>query len=456
MSEKIYACLLYLYPARFRKTYGEEALQLFRDRSREEAGFLSQQRLWVDLLMDLVISVPREHRRVHHAVASVSPQHRESGVLSFYLSVYQPPRLGSLLCAGVLSLLTFGLMPFSITHGRDVGSSSRPAQPPASAYIPAAGIQAPAGAVKIDAAERSRVVDAAIRNVKQYYFDPRIAQEAADALSAREKRGEYDAVAGAEELAGLLTAQLRAVSHDMHLEVVYSSEPIPVVPAEPTPAMLAAYQREMQRENCTFETAKILPQNIGYLKLNSFPDVSVCRATATKIMASFSQVDAIIFDLRGNGGGDGDMVSLIASYLFDHPEFLYDPRTNPTLRSWTQPVPGSRLTDKPVYILTSRVTISAAEQFAYDLKMLHRATLVGERTHGSAHAGVFHRIDEHFGMGIPRLKPINPFSNADWEGTGVEPDVTTKTSDALETAEKLATSRLRKNCRADTRPNQSR
>ncbi|MBV9034280.1 MAG: hypothetical protein JO182_07275, partial [Acidobacteriaceae bacterium] len=89
-------------------------------------------------------------------------------------------------------------------------------------------------------------------------------------------------------------------------------------------------------------------------------------------------------------------------------------------------------------------TISAAEQFTYDLKMLKRVTVVGETTHGSAHAGVFHRINDHFGMGIPRLKAINPFSETDWEGTGIVPDVKVKAADALETAERLAKSKLQR------------
>ncbi len=109
-------------------------------------------------------------------------------------------------------------------------------------------------------------------------------------------------------------------------------------------------------------------------------------------------------------------VSLIAAYLFDHPEYMYDPRVSPTPQSWTlSPVAGNRLADKPVYVLTSGSTISAAEQFCYDLKMLKRVTLVGETTRGSAHAGVFHRIDDHFGMGMGRDRRG---TGREGEGTG--------------------------------------
>lgn len=139
------------------------------------------------------------------------------------------------------------------------------------------------------------------------------------------------------------------------------------------------------------------------------------------------------------------MVAMIAAYLFDHPEYWYSPRESPTENSWTHsPVEGNKLADKPVYVLTSSTTLSGAEQFTYDLKMLRRATIVGETTGGGAHAGVFHRLDDHFGIAIPEVRAVNPYGKNDWEGTGVEPDVKVKASDALETAMKLAQTQLQK------------
>jgi C-terminal processing protease CtpA/Prc len=199
----------------------------------------------------------------------------------------------------------------------------------------------------------------------------------------------------------------------------------------------------MEQENCMFKKVEILPHNIGYLKLDFFPDTSMCKATAKTAMATLNHADAVIFDLRENTGGFQDMVSFIASYLFDHPEYMYNPRGALTVNSWTRsPVPGNKLADKPVYILTSASTWSGAEQFSYDLKMLKRATLVGETTRGGAHAGVFHRIDDHFAIGIPEERSINPFGNADWEGVGVEPDVKVKAPDALCAAVRLAEARI--------------
>jgi hypothetical protein len=295
-----------------------------------------------------------------------------------------------------------------------------------------------------DATERHHVVDAVIADLKEHYFDRAAALQMAQALLAHEQAGDDNAAADGETLARLLTSQMRAVHRDMDLEVVFSEETLPQH-REPSAEDLARYRRLLEQENCTFERVEILPHNIGYLKLNSFPDLSICRDTAVAAMRKLNNSDAIIFDLRDNRGGMPATVQMIAAYLFDHPEYWFNPRENTTERSWTQsPVAGNKLADKPVYVLTSHATISGAEQFAFDLKMLKRATIVGETTAGAAHAGVFYRIDDHFGIGIPETKPINPYSKSDWAETGVEPDMKVKAADALATAEMLVKRKLAK------------
>lgn len=304
--------------------------------------------------------------------------------------------------------------------------------------------QEPAPA-KLDPAERQRVIPAAIENLQKHYVDRAVAQKMADALLAHQKHGDYGAVTDGRAFAALLTRELREVSRDLHLDVVYSETPLPDRPRAQTPEGRAQYRKALEQENCTFQKVEILPHNMGYIKLNSFPDLALCESTAAAAMATLNHADAVIFDLRDNRGGYPNMVEFIASYLFDHPEYLYNPRERTTRESWTRsPVPGSQLADKPVYLLTSPMTASGAEQFSYDLKMLKRATLIGETTRGAAHAAMFYRITEHFGMGIPEVRPINPFSTSDWEGTGVEPDVKVSAAEALETARRLAERKLLK------------
>ena len=486
MSEKIYACLLRLFPSHFRESYGDQALQLFRDRARNEKGFFAHLRLWLDLLADLAISVPRQYLYVRPAFTGAAAQDRMQGAPAFFVLVDKSPGAASLIFGCAFSMIALSFFSILLIHaGNNRPSSASIHQPEhatdsrVSALGQATG-QPPGDANDVianahgvnpgevmhnysqstsllprlpvalprqlqDAAQRKRLINAVIDNLNKHYVDPDAARKTAVALLTHEKNGDDDQVTNGEAFANLLTKQIREVSHDMHLEVVYSQAPLPNLLPEPAAENLARYRKALEHDNCNFEKVEILTHNIGYLKLNAFPDPRVCHATATAAMASLNPADAIIFDLRDNRGGYSSMVSQIAAYLFDHPEYMYDPRESPTQQSWTRsPVAGNRLADKPIYVLTSHSTVSAAEQFCYDLKMLKRVTVVGETTRGSAHAGVFHRLDDHFGMGIPETKVINPFSKTDWEGVGVEPDVKVNAAEALETAEKLAESRLQK------------
>jgi len=302
---------------------------------------------------------------------------------------------------------------------------------------------------QVDAPERQHVFEAVIENLKEHYYDHNLAQKMAEALLAQENAGEDAAASGGAAFARLLTRQMREVSHDMYLELIFSSDPLPDPSrgpsSGPSSEQRARYRRMLEEQNCTFEKVEILPHNIGYFKLNSFPDVDFCGQKARAAMARLNDADAIIFDLRDNRGGMPNMVALIGAYLFDHPEYWFNPREATTEQSFTRsPVRGNKLADKPAYVVTSRSTFSGAEQFTYDLKMLKRATIVGETTGGAAHAGVFHRIDDHFGIAIPEVKAINPYGTNGWAEVGVEPDVKVPAADALKTAEKLAETKVKR------------
>ena len=335
--------------------------------------------------------------------------------------------------------------PFQPHVGTRVDQPQAPQPKPQGAT--SAMIRAMAEDVKLDAAERQRVIDGAIANLAKYYIYPDVAQTMADALLAHENSGDDDAATDGEVFADLLTRQMRDVSHDRYVMMVYSTVTKPENPP-PSREDVSRYRKEMEENNCTFEKVKILPHNIGYLKFNEFPDASICGTTVAAAMASLNHADAIIFDLRDNPGGYANMVALIATYLFDHPTHLndfYNRSEHSTEQSWTHPpVPGNRLADKPAFVLTSLSTFSAAEGFSYDLKMLNRATLVGETTSGRGHMGMGHRIDDHFTIRVPGIRVVNPISKTNWEGTGVKPDVKVKAADALKTAEKLAERRLQK------------
>jgi Peptidase family S41/N-terminal domain of Peptidase_S41 in eukaryotic IRBP len=300
---------------------------------------------------------------------------------------------------------------------------------------------------KIDAATRARVISGTIAKLDEFYVFPEISKKMGDAVRARQKRGEYDSVTDGDAFAKLLTDNFQEVSHDKHLRVDFSPATMPERPEGPPDAdAIAQYRKEMERMNCGFDKMEILSGNVGYLKFDMFADPEVCGPTAVAAMTFLANVDAIIFDLRENGGGDPKMVALLSTYLFSKPTHLNDlweRKTDTIQQYWTLAyVPGKRLDDKPAYVLTSKRTFSGAEEFSYNLKNLKRATIIGETTGGGAHPVSGHRIDDHFMIGVPFAKAINPISKTNWEGTGVEPDVKVPAADALATARKLAMEKL--------------
>lgn len=301
---------------------------------------------------------------------------------------------------------------------------------------------------KIDAATRARVIDGATAKLNEVYVFPETAKKMEEAVRARQKRGEYDSVTDGDAFAGMLTEHFQEVSHDKHLRVNFSPVRMPDAPAE-GPDAATQHRKQMERLNCGFQKVEILSGNIGYLKFNMFADPEVCGPTAIASMNFLANVDAIIIDLRENGGGDPKMIALVSTYLFSKPTHLNDiweRKSGTTQQYWTLPyVPGKRLDDKPAYVLTSKRTFSGAEEFCYNLRNLKRATIVGETTGGGAHPVSGQRIDDHFMIGVPFARAVNPISKTNWEGTGVEPDVKVAASEALSTAQKIAGGKIGSN-----------
>ncbi len=300
--------------------------------------------------------------------------------------------------------------------------------------------------VALDSTLRRRVIEGVKADLKEYYVDGGLAKQMSDAIDTHQNAGEYDHITDGDAFAQQLTKDLRALSHDRHLRVDFSPFKMPER-QKPSPDDISRMQQQMKHGNCAFQKAEILFGNIGYVKFDGFMDPGVCAPTVAAAMSFVANADALIFDLRENGGGDPAMVAFIASYLFDgrtHLNDLYNRKENSTEQYWTLPyVPGERMSKQPVYVLTSKRTFSGAEEFAYDLQTQKRATIVGETTGGGAHPVAGHPIADYFMIGVPFAKAVNPVTKTNWEGTGVEPDVKVSAADALTTAERLAADKIR-------------
>lgn len=453
MSERIFALLLRLYPKAFRAQHGEEYLQLIRDRLLDEAGLYRRFRLWVDLLVDLAVSLPCEYRRVESEWIGHSAPQSARDVPAFMVLESHSPAQRHLLFAGILSVLTFVGLPTLINHfgntqplrGLQASRSNAgtdenaEVQQQTSASATLAGYSRHEATPKLDSAARHRIIANVVAALKQHHVDPAIADKAAEALLSHERNGDDESFVSAADLAQALTVQMRDATGDHDLELIFSRREIPEMPSRSPATLPPGYAEQLRQMNCGFERVEIMSGNIGYVKLNVFGDTSVCEPTAREAMSRINGAHAVIFDLRDNRGGFGSMVKLLASYLFDHPEYLFSPIENTSRDSWTRsPVAGNKLANKPVYVLTSTRTISAAEDFAYNLQMLKRGSTVGEITAGAAHAATFHHVGDNFYLGTIEVRAINPYSNHDWNGTGIEPDVKVRAADALTTALKLA------------------
>ncbi|MFT5049932.1 MAG: hypothetical protein ACI8QZ_001325 [Chlamydiales bacterium] len=289
-----------------------------------------------------------------------------------------------------------------------------------------------------DAQARVAVIEAVLDALNENYVFPEVATEMINAVRAKLDAGGYDKVGAGEVLARVLTADLRDVCHDLHLSVRYSLEDTGATGNGPSPADLRREQAERSRRaNYGFERVECLPGNIGLLRMSSFSDGPQAFAAASAAMNLLANTDALIVDLRQNGGGSPAMVAYLSTYLFGdepvHLNSLYEPRRDYTHQWWTLPqVPGARFGgDKPVYVLTSRRTFSAAEEYTYNLKCRDRAVIVGRTTGGGAHPVDRVVVTPHFVVWLPFARAINPITGTNWEGTGVAPDIHVNADQAL-------------------------
>ncbi|HEU4374339.1 MAG TPA: S41 family peptidase [Telluria sp.] len=311
---------------------------------------------------------------------------------------------------------------------------------------------APASAVAsaMDAAARAQVIDALVTQLDAYYVFPDVAASIGKALRDKQQRGGYDGAVRPQDFAAVLTADLREFGHDLHLGVRFSEAPQPPLPDatdHPSPADEARIVARVKELKYGIGTVEKLPGNIGYLEMRGFAPIKYVDHAITAAMTQLADSDALIIDMRGNGGGDPAGVAFLTSYLFDkrtHLNDLYWREGNRTQEFWTTEVmPGKKYgQQKPVYVLTSPRTFSGGEEFSYNLQQLKRATLIGETTGGGANPGAGRQLNPHFTVFVPSGRAINPITKTNWEHTGVVPHVKVAASDALVTAQKMALEQL--------------
>lgn len=303
----------------------------------------------------------------------------------------------------------------------------------------------------VNAKTKMQTVKKIAKMMKENYVFPETAKKMGDFLSSQLTSGVYDSIDDAMKFADKLTEDLQLISKDKHIRVRFNPELAKILMDEENSGSNPEEEKRqlemMKDENFGFKKVERLSGNIGYVDFRHFAPADLAKETIASVMEFLSNTDAIIFDVRLNGGGSPDGVRLICSYLFgDQPVHLNDLYFRPEDRTeefWTlRKVDGQKMPDVPVYVLTSKFTFSGAEEFTYNLKNLKRATIVGETTGGGANPGGMVPINKEYLVFIPTGRAINPITKTNWEGTGVAPDIMIASEKALEQAQILALQKL--------------
>ncbi len=290
---------------------------------------------------------------------------------------------------------------------------------------------------------QAAIVDSVAAVLDTAYVMADVAERMVNHLRARWSEGAWRELTDPALFVRRLDIELHEVYNDFHLGLAAMH------PGDPgaeeggqDPRDSEAFKERLRRTNYGFRKAEILPGNIGYLELNGFVDTDLAGDTGVAAMNFLANCDALIIDLRRNGGGSASMIQLLTGYLLSGQEHLvnwYVRDTDETKQSWSQAyVPGKRLPDIPVYVLTSRQTGSAAEEFTFDLKNLERATVVGDTTGGGGNtvASYFFDFDGfRVGMRASYGAAMDPRTGEGWEGVGIPPHIAVPEADALTTAQ---------------------
>ncbi len=333
--------------------------------------------------------------------------------------------------------------------------------------------QSPAGdqTPSIDAGVRAAVIGRVAQLMTDNYVDPQKGEQLAQKLQKQLKAKAYKGLDDPRAFAAKLLEDMQQELHDVHLNFSYrpqasagsayddrnediiidgpadgeeEGDAVIIIEEGPgsdepdfeniPPAMLAM----MQSRNFGLTKAEILTGNIGYFRIDDFMAAGPGAAgQVAAVMQLLQHSEALIIDVRNNPGGGPFMIQQICSYFFEKPTHLnslYHRPSNRTQDFWTHEVKGSKLTDKPIYVLASAFTGSAAEEFCYDLQTRKRATIVGETTVGGGHIVAGYDAGHGFELSVPNGKAINPITQSNWEGTGVAPDIEAPAAKALAVA----------------------
>ncbi|OEZ58504.1 S41 family peptidase [Duganella sp. HH105] len=291
----------------------------------------------------------------------------------------------------------------------------------------------------LNASSRAVIVQTLVAKMNAIYIEPAVAERVGRAIARKNTEGGYASATSAQAFSAALEKDLREFSGDLHfgarLDERFRERSDTYVP---TRVEMDEARDQVERRGYGIEKIERLPGNVGYIELRGFGLTEFVGPAYTAAMSLMVGTDALILDLRRNGGGSPASVAYLMSHFFPlgdlrHLNDLYDRSTSTTWQSWTVATVAQRY-DKPVYVLTSARTFSAGEECAYDFQTQKRGTLVGETTGGGANTVSPFSVGHGIVVAIPFGRAINPITKTSWEHVGVKPDIAVPAAQALQAA----------------------
>ena len=293
---------------------------------------------------------------------------------------------------------------------------------------------------------KKQTIDDLSALLPERYAYKEFGQKLQQLLQQNLKAGKYDSYNSPQDFSTAVTNDLRSLNPDRHLALNYNPEvqtPNPNPTATPTPLTpeerakrASDFNRQM---NFGFKAVQFFNGNVCHLKFDYFDAfLAYSSPIVDASLASLKNCDAVIIDLRENTGGSSEMFGYIAGFFFKDRTLSgtsYNRLTDTTTEEFITPQPKDKqLADVDLYILTSNVTVSAAEALAYTLKYLKGAKIIGETSAGAANPGRVTRLNNLFTAFIPNRHGKNVVTGMNWEGTGVPVDIASPAEDALRIA----------------------